>query len=76
MRCRASRSPDPGHVLRSQGRLTGAEFAHAAQAAFFVSTVSKPPSARASGLPAKEPVMELLIGFVTTVCISLLIFRK
>ncbi|EPZ87426.1 hypothetical protein BURCENBC7_AP7492 [Burkholderia cenocepacia BC7] len=39
-------------------------------------TVSKPPSARANGLPVKEPVMELLIGFVTTVCISLLIFRK
>jgi hypothetical protein len=42
----------------------------------FVSTVSQPPSVRASGLPAKEPVMELLIGFVTTVCISLLIFRQ
>ncbi|WP_175759584.1 hypothetical protein [Burkholderia ambifaria] len=44
---------------------------------FLCPTVSKPFSARASGLPAKEPVvMELLIGFVTTVCISLLIFRK
>ncbi|MBY4768180.1 hypothetical protein [Burkholderia ambifaria] len=43
---------------------------------FLCPTVSKPFSARASGLPAQEPVMELLIGFVTTVCISLLIFRK
>ncbi|CAD9227697.1 conserved hypothetical protein [Burkholderia cenocepacia] len=76
VRCRASCSSDPGHVLRPQGGLSGAERAHAAQAAFFVLTVSKPPSARANGLPVKEPVMELLIGFVTTVCISLLIFRK
>ncbi|MDW9235414.1 hypothetical protein C7S16_5172 [Burkholderia thailandensis] len=43
----------------------------------FYQPVSKPSlPARANGLPAKEPVMELLIGFVTTVCISLLIFRK
>ncbi|EJO54808.1 hypothetical protein BURMUCF2_2190 [Burkholderia multivorans CF2] len=42
----------------------------------FVFPVSKPSSAQASGLFAKELDMELLIGFVTTVCISLLIFRK
>jgi hypothetical protein len=56
--------------------LTRAECAHAAKAALLVPPVSKPASARANGLPAKEPVMEMLIGFVTTVCISLLIFRK
>lgn len=42
----------------------------------FCFSVSKPSSAQASGLFAKELDMELLIGFVTTVCISLLIFRK
>jgi hypothetical protein len=33
------------------------------------------PASQRPAHPSKEPEMELLIGFVTTLCISLLIFR-
>jgi hypothetical protein len=42
---------------------------------FFVSAVSKPVGHQPATPFFEEFEMELLIGFLTTVCISLLIFR-
>jgi hypothetical protein len=42
---------------------------------FFVSAVSKPVGYQPATPFFEEFEMELLIGFLTTVCISLLIFR-
>ncbi|WP_193727706.1 hypothetical protein [Paraburkholderia franconis] len=57
-------------MLRAEKR------ASIARAFSFLSAVSKPVRDQPATPFFEEFEMELLIGFVTTLCISLLIFRK